>query len=305
MPQIGRPQSPQDERYSQVTMAPRAATGSAQQLNADEKQKLFDKISNYKPESNYKNIKDHNKMGKDEFLKLLTYQMQNQDPMNPMDQTKFTAELAQFSQLEQLTNLNSKFDQMQKSSEMKDQFYAASFIGKKVVTSGATVKLKDDGGEADVLFKLSGEAKQVMVRLFDSKGNMIAQINKENLFPGNHQVKWDGIGFDGAPVKAGDYSVQILAYDQSLQRVASETSATGLVESVTFEDGEATLMVDGKKVFLRDVKSFHIADNDKMLDNVRNAQNVAQRMPTATPVKQALQKFEQQQQPMQRSVYDE
>ena len=49
-------------------------------------------------------------MGKDEFLKLLTVQLKNQDPMNPMEQGKMAAELAQFSQLEQLSNLNTSFD---------------------------------------------------------------------------------------------------------------------------------------------------------------------------------------------------
>lgn len=295
MPQIGRPQSQQEKRFQQVSMAPRNVA-KGDELSSADKQKLFNKLTGYKEQSIYKTQKDHNKMGKNEFLKLLTYQLQNQDPMNPVDQHKFAAELAQFSQLEQLSNLNSKFDGMNKSANMKDRFYAASFLGKKVVTSGASIKVKTDGAPADVMFKLNGAAKDVMVRIFDAKGNMVGQMEHQNLYPGNHQFKWDGVTLDGAPAQAGDYMVQVLAYDEAYQPVQSELNAVGLVESVTFEDGEAVLVVDGKKVFLRDVKSFHIAQKDLMQEN-KMKQEFAQK--AKTPPAQAINKFEGQ-----RSVYD-
>src|SRR5690606_27797084 len=111
-----------------------------------EKERLLNKITGFKPKTVF-DKEDKTKMDKDGFLKLLTHQLQNQDPMKPMDQGKLSSELAQFSQLEQLSNLNSKFDKLGRNAQVEDQFYGASFLGKEVVTSGSSMKIKEDGGE--------------------------------------------------------------------------------------------------------------------------------------------------------------
>ena len=68
-------------------------------------------------------MEKHNKMGKDEFLKLLTVQLGNQDPMNPVDQKKFAAELAQFSQLEQLAAMNSKLNNLNNNTPQRSKIF--------------------------------------------------------------------------------------------------------------------------------------------------------------------------------------
>src|SRR6476660_6669842 len=142
MPEIGRPITPQQAQYSQVQMGPRTLAGG-NKTEAEIKEALINKATGYKPKNELFKEGAHNQMGKDEFLKLLTFQLQHQDPMNPMDQSKMTGELAQFSQLEQLTALNKKFDEGNKTKSMEDKFYAASFVGKKVVTTGSTINLKN------------------------------------------------------------------------------------------------------------------------------------------------------------------
>jgi len=77
-----------------------------------------------------------NLMGKDEFLKLFVTQMQYQDPLNPMDNTEFTAQLAQFSSLEQLTNLNSQMTDILTYENSLHNTISASLIGKNVTYSG-------------------------------------------------------------------------------------------------------------------------------------------------------------------------
>jgi flagellar basal-body rod modification protein FlgD len=163
MPEIGRPTTPTQEAYRQVTMGPRSLAGKGNKSEAQMREELINKATGYKPKNELFKEGPHNQMGKDEFLKLLTFQLQNQDPMNPMDQSKFTGELAQFSQLEQLSNLNKKFDEGNKTKAMEDKFYAASFVGKKVVTNGSSIFLKESGDPGDILFKLDGDASKVMV----------------------------------------------------------------------------------------------------------------------------------------------
>jgi flagellar basal-body rod modification protein FlgD len=258
MPEMGRPITPQQAQYRDVQMAPKSLAGKGKS-EAKLKEELINKAAGQKPQDLYKDG-PHNQMGKDEFLKLLTFQLQNQDPMNPMDQSKFTGELAQFSQLEQLSNLNKKFEDGNKNQGIQDKFYAASFVGKKVVTNGSTLNLKENGDNGDVLFKLGGEASKVMVRVLDQKNNIVGEIWKEGMSSGSHSVTWDGVTLNGTVAAKGAYTAQVKAWDSNGQEVPTQTEATGVVTSVNFDQGEPVLTVNGQKVYLRDVASFHTAE---------------------------------------------
>lgn len=259
MPEIGRPVTNQELQYRQVTMGPKNLNVKTKS-DAELKEEIINKATGYKPKEELYKDGPHNAMGKDEFMKLLTFQLQNQDPMNPMDQGKFTGELAQFSQLEQLANLNKKFEETNKAQGIQDKFYAASFVGKKVVTNGSTLNLKRDGDSGDVLFKLDAQSPKVMIRILDEKNNIVGEIWKEGLSAGAHQVTWDGVSLDGSPAVKGKYTAQVKAWDEAGQSIGTKTEATGVVQSVTFDQGEPVLTVNGQKVFLRDVSSFHTAE---------------------------------------------
>lgn len=261
MPEIGRPVTSQEMQYRQVEMGPKSLAGKGKS-EARMREEIISKATGYKAKNELYKDGPHNQMGKDEFLKLLSYQLQNQDPMNPMDQSKMTGELAQFSQLEQLANLNKKFDNQNKNQAIEDKFYAASFVGKKVVTHGSSIDLKESGDPGDVLFKLDGDASKVMVRILDEKNNVMGEIWKEGLSQGSHQVTWDGVALDGSPAVKGKYRAQVKAWNDMGQEVGTRTEATGIVSSVTFDEGEPVLTVNGQKVYLRDVASFHTAETE-------------------------------------------
>ena len=261
MTTMGRPTSPSQSKYRSVTMARKAPPVSPNGINSGEKARLINNLTGYKQKNDLVvNGKDHNKMGKDEFLKLLTHQLTHQDPMKPMDQKDMAAELAQFSQLEQLTNLNTKFDKVNKNESVQQKFYGASFLGKEVVTSGAPLKLGKEGNGADILFTLPKQANKVLVRVFDQKNQMVGEIWQENMGRGNNNITWDGMSLDGTEAMPGEYRTQVYAWDQNADAIEVATKAKGIVESVYFENGENILMVDGKKVFLRDIDSFHSPD---------------------------------------------
>ena len=271
MPEIGRPVTNQEMQYRQVQMGPKSLAGKGMS-ESQQREALINKATGYKPKNELFKEGKHNEMGKDEFLKLLTFQLQNQDPMNPMDQSKFTGELAQFSQLEQLTALNKKFDEGNKTHGIQDKFYAASFVGKKVVTTGSSMDLKESGDPGEVLFKLDGQASKIMIRILDSKNNVAGEIWKEGLSEGSHQVTWDGVALDGTPAVKGRYTAQVKAWDNMGQEVGTRTEATGVVQSVTFDQGEPVLTVNGQKVYLRDVASFHTAETQTHRMNLDAAQ---------------------------------
>lgn len=306
--EMGRPVTPQQVQYNQVTMGPKSLAGD-KKSEAALREAIINKATGQKPKNDLYKEGPHNAMGKDEFLKLLTFQLQHQDPMNPMDQGKMTGELAQFSQLEQLTNLNKKFEDLGKTKSLEDKFYAASFVGKKVVTTGSTLDLKNSGDHGDVLFKLDGEAAKVMVRILDEKNNVMGEIWKDGMSQGSHQVTWDGVALDGSPAVKGSYRAQVKAWDNSGKEVVARTEATGVVQSVTFDEGEPVLTVNGQKVYLRDVQSFHTADvqthaaNNSRLSGhngsiqLKNAGVIA---PPTVPTKQAMNAYAESE----KGIYD-
>ncbi len=308
--QMGRLDSNKKNQFRDVSMARRKPSMDEANIKAGEKERLINNVTGYKPKNGlYVDGEKHNKMGKDEFLKLLTYQLQNQDPLKPMEQSKMAGELAQFSQLEQLSNLNSKFEKMGNNQKIEDKFYGASFLGKEIVTNGTSLDLTEDGGKADVLFSIEKPAAKVLVRVFDKKNAMVGEMWRENIGRGSQTVSWDGISLDGQTAAKGEYRVQVYAWDKTSEPIQANTKVKGTVESVFFENGETVLKVDGKKVFLRDVDSFHASGKGKFAQtsgkNVADAfagvqsnpaRNTAQNLPIAQNIqsKVNLNKLKQQ-----------
>nr|MBL0716726.1 hypothetical protein [Desulfobacterales bacterium] len=105
-----------------------------------------------------------NEMGKDAFLELLVTQMQYQDPLNPMDSTAFTAQLAQFSSLEQLNNVNENLEYSQLYQSSINNSQAVSFIGKDIRAIGDTISV-NNGIPGSLSFKLTEQADDVLVNI--------------------------------------------------------------------------------------------------------------------------------------------
>lgn len=297
MPTIGAPPRPQNNNFNQVTIQrdENNRLDPNDRAVLEKRKKDIERVIGPQTEQIYKKG-PHNQIGKDEFLKLLSHQLQNQDPMNPMDQNKFSAELAQFSQLEQLTKLNTKFDNLGINAGTEAKFMAASFLGKEVMINKATLELKDDGAKADINATLPKRAMKVNVKIFDEKNAMVGEFWEENVGRGMQTFTWDGKRIDKQEAAKGNYTTQIRAYDDFGDEIKVETKARGLVEKVFFENGETILVVDGKKVFLRDVDSFNLPKENKVdakkmnaqLPNMNNIQEVNRTNQNLPPAKKSL-----------------
>ena len=220
----------------------------------------LNEISGRKESGKFVDRKIHNKLGKDGFLKLLSHQLANQDPLSPMDQKRFASDLAQFSQLEQLSNINTRMKESGKNIHTENKFYGASFIGKKVLTDGATVNYKP--GDRPLLpFHLAKRAGKAIVRIYDGSNNIVRRLEIENLAKGNQLVEWDGQGEDKQFAVEGVYRFDILAFDDQYTRFMGKSQVEGTVTGVNFENGETILVVDNsKKVPLRDVRQFQVPE---------------------------------------------
>jgi flagellar basal-body rod modification protein FlgD len=148
-------------------------------------------------------------MGKADFLKLLVTQLKNQDPLSPDNPTEFTAQLAQFSSLEQLTNLNSSMDNMVTATNNSTKISALDMIGKDVTFTGSKFSYSNE--PVQLGYTLDGAASQVQLLIQDSNGQPVQTIDGKDLTKGNHSVIWDGKNLNGDKVPSGTYKVIIQA----------------------------------------------------------------------------------------------
>ncbi len=147
-------------------------------------------------------------MGKEDFLKLLVAQLQNQDPLNPDNPTEFTAQLAQFSSLEQLFSLNKSMDNLATSTSNSDQLATLSTIGKDVTYNSSSFNFT--GEPVEIGYQLDGQATEVTMSL-QQDGVTVATINGEQLKTGSHFITWDGLLPNNKPAPSGTYEIVLQA----------------------------------------------------------------------------------------------
>ncbi len=217
----------------------------------------------YGKEQKFVDRKTHNTMGKNEFLKLLMYQIKNQDPLKPMDQKKFAADLAQFSQLEQLSNLNSKFEGKDEDRIDQRKFYGAGLLGKLAYTKGLAIDYSGEG-EIEIPLSFSQSVKDVKIQIFDKMEQLTKIIERGELAKGTHSIAWNGVASDGLPAAKGRYHVKIIATNDEGALVNGALRSRGLIKGISFEGGQTVLSLENErggdlqKVFLHDVESFSI-----------------------------------------------
>jgi flagellar basal-body rod modification protein FlgD len=197
-------------------------------------------------------VSESSVLGKEDFLNLLITQLQNQDPLNPTDSTEFTAQLAQFSSLEQLSNVNDNLEQLQNFQASTNNSQAVLLLGKVITANGNFLQLTDcEPIGCD--FSLDRDAAAVVVNIYDNTGEFVKAFDSENLSAGRHTLVWDGTDRNGNPAKDGIYSFEILAADANGQDVNVTTFFTGTIDTVTFENNTPFLTSGGQKIALGDV----------------------------------------------------
>ena len=275
MPMIGKPGSQSRNSYSDIAIKRAEIKADGQAVDPKIGDEL-NKMVGVKPDQRFVDRKAHETLGPDGFMKLLAHQLKNQDPMKPMDQKDFSSNLAQFSQLEQLTAMNKKMDGMNANNDNEKRFQGASYLGKKVITRGTTVDYNGEGKDVELPFYLDKAAKNVIVRIYDNRNQMIGKIDKEDLGKGQQGITWDGVGLDGQIAPKEQYHFDVIAFDDKNEKFQGVTRAEGTVSGVRFENGETILDVSGgRKVFLKDVESFSLPEKDLASKNLPALQKEA------------------------------
>lgn len=181
-------------------------------------------------------------LGRTDFLTMLVAQLQNQDPLNPMEGSDYSAQLAQFSSLEQLMNLNDTMESMQTAFKQGNESDVTSLVGKEVTGKVDAIEVADGesfGGSYNI-----SETCEVMVTIYDSDGREVRSLYPGQKNEGNYNINWDGTDNSGNKVEDGSYKYVVTA-NSGYGFEEIPTTVTGVVESVVYNDGKAYLQVGG------------------------------------------------------------
>ena len=177
----------------------------------------------------------------DTFLALLTTQLENQDPLDPLKSEQFTEQLVQFTGVEQAIATNKRLDKlidMQSASQLNS---AVSYIGKSA--EFASDKLLLANGAADISYGLEDGAAQTTISIVDSAGRVVRSLAGET-GTGRHNYTWDGLDGTGTPLPDGVYGFSVVAVTADGTTVKTATAAASKVTGVEIADGTATLIMD-------------------------------------------------------------
>lgn len=186
------------------------------------------------------------------FLTLLTTQLQNQDPLSPLDSTQFTTQLVQFASVEQQIGQNARLDEIVKIQGGSQAVSAVSFLDNIVEAFGSTGVLKD--GSASYSYTLPSTAQKTTITIRNAAGDIVRTIEGET-DAGKHKLAWDGKNDQGVQLADGKYSITVTATGENQTPITAVTGIVGKVTGVTVEDGQLVLDLGGVTVKVTDVLS--------------------------------------------------
>jgi flagellar basal-body rod modification protein FlgD len=186
----------------------------------------------------------------DTFLKLLTTQLQNQDPLSPMDSNQFTQQLVQFSQVEQQINTNDNLKTLINQGSSQTGAYAVSYLGKSVTVTNGNAPLIN--GAATWNYNLGTQAAQSVLSVSDANGNVVFSGPGETT-PGAHDFAWNGQNTNGTQLPDGVYTLHVAAKASDGSDVTSAISSKGVVSEVDMKGGTPKLLIGPMAVSLSDV----------------------------------------------------
>jgi flagellar basal-body rod modification protein FlgD len=187
----------------------------------------------------------------DQFLSLLTTQLQNQNPLDPLDTNQFTQQLVQFSQVEQQIKSNEMLASLADASNANRSASAAGYIGMTITADGARTTLANGKAQWSWDAARSGNAT---ITVTDSTGATVySKTQSINAGPGS--FSWNGQTDNGGLKTSGDYTIKVVAKDSANNPIKVTTEINGIVDGVDLTGSVPVLKIGSTGVALDLVKS--------------------------------------------------
>ena len=173
----------------------------------------------------------NDELGQAEFLELMTKQLEFQDPLEPMENGDFIAQMAQFSATSGIADLNAAFSEISTAFQSNQALQASTMVGRDVLISGNQIRL-DNEGDMVMAVELNQSAAAVRVNITDANGQLVHQVDLGSQSAGLVNYQWNGLNANGDRVSSGLYNISS-EVNQNGSVAAGETLVSVQVESVT------------------------------------------------------------------------
>jgi len=187
------------------------------------------------------------------FLTLLTTQLQNQNPLDPLDTNQFTQQLVQFAGVEQQLKTNDQLASMLSLQQTAQSTQALTFVGKNALVAGSTASLSNSAGGAAWYLGVPTESV-VDISITNSTGQTVYTHRYDAGAGDNQAFIWDGKGDDGTQSPDGQYKLTATATDQSGNSVAVATKIQGVVSSVDLTQTPPLLIINGQTYTINQIQ---------------------------------------------------
>jgi flagellar basal-body rod modification protein FlgD len=175
------------------------------------------------------------KLGQEDFIKLMTTQMNHQDPMKPMENGDFLSDMAQFSTVSGLKEIKDAFNSLATSLQSSQALQASSMVGRKVLVPGS-MSTFSEGTPMKGAVELDTNVSDLKVGILNDKGALVKEINLGNKAAGVAHFSWDGMLSADKKAMSGNYSIRAIGNidgkSESLKTLISDT-----VQSVSLGTG--------------------------------------------------------------------
>lgn len=185
-----------------------------------------------------KTVTQKSQLDQSDFLKLLTTQLKNQDPLNPLDNAQMTSQLAQINTISGIEKMNTTLGKMLDVYNAGQGMQAAGLIGKYVLVAGSNIALANGQSAGGV--QLKEAADQVTVNVLDGAGNVVQSQQLGAHDAGNIAFSWDGKKSDGTQMPNGNYRFSVSAV-RGGNKVEATALQVGMVNAVTRNNGSFLL----------------------------------------------------------------
>ena len=186
------------------------------------------------------------------FLTLLTTQLQNQNPLSPLDTNQFTQQLVQFASVEQQLKTNDQLTTLVSLQQTAQSTQALTFVGKTAVVDGSTAALANGSATWDLGVPANAN---VSISIANSTGQTVFTGSYAVNAGNNQPFVWNGQGSDGTQLPDGNYTMTATAKDSSNNTVAVTTQIQGVVSSVDLTQSPPLLSINGSTYTVNQIQS--------------------------------------------------
>jgi flagellar basal-body rod modification protein FlgD len=187
----------------------------------------------------------------DRFLTMLTAQMRNQDPLNPLDNAQLTSQMAQISTVTGISELNTTMQWLGYSMGSLQATQATSLIGRQVLATGNTLTL--DEGKSTGGYTVAAASSGAKLQVLDKDKNVVSTVNLGPKEVGTYTFDWAGKGDDGKTLPDGAYTFQVVLSQADKEAKATTLDVKEVAAVRPTASGTVVLDKAGKVVNLSDV----------------------------------------------------